>query len=107
MLLGFNVMVSCGEYEQVRIKCHHVIGALPAPWKISQKNPERNNPAVNVIVFNLGLQRFSKFLIDTFGSSNSAIPRKCIEDCITFLRMIGAHDESVTLERKLNKGVDL
>ena len=103
MVIGFGVMVSCGEYEQVRIKCHHVIGALPAPWKLNQKNPETNNPLVNAVIFKIGLQRFSKFLVGTFGTSNNVVPRKCIEDSITFLRVIGAHDESVTVERKLNE----
>ena len=103
MVIGFGVMVSCGEYEQVRIKCHHVIGALPTPWKLNPKNPETNNPLVNSVIFKIGLERFSKFLVGTFCTSNNAVPRKCIEDSIKFLRVIGAHDESATVERKLNE----
>ena len=101
MVIGLGVMVSCLEYEQVRNKCHHIIRALPKSWVISQTDPKTNNPLVNSAIYKLGLQRFSIFLGSTFGASNKAIPEKCIEDAITFLKILGAQDKSQTLERTL------
>ena len=106
MVIGLGVVVSCGEYEQVRNKCYHIIRALPRPWVISQKEPAYNNSTVHSVVYKIGLHRFAKFLVSTFGStSNTAVPTKCIEDGITFLRMIGAQEESNTIERNLAERV--
>ena len=101
-MIGLGVMVSCGEYEQVRNKCYHIIRALPSPWVINTKQPANNNPSVHSAVYKIGLQRFAKFIVSTFGaSSNNTVPTKCIEDAVTFLKMIGAQEESNTMERKL------
>jgi len=103
MVIALGVMVSCGEYEQVRNKCNHIIRALPSTWVIKQKDVESNDHCINSLIYKVGLQRFGKFLVATFGSLNSAIPRKCVEDTITFLKIIGAKEDAQTIERKLSE----
>jgi len=105
MVIGLGVMVSCGEYEQVDYKCHHIIRALPKAWVLDQTDPDSNCPSVNSAIYKIGLQRFSKFLVNTFGASNNVIPKKFIENAISYLKMLGAQEESQTMERKLTERV--
>ena len=79
-------MISCSDYEQVKNKCRHMVGALPAPWIVNPKNPEANSPEVNTAVNKIGLQRFTKFLATSFNASNVSITENCIEDVIKLLK---------------------
>ena len=103
MLIGLGVMISCADYEQVRNKCRHMVGALPAPWIVNPKDPDANSPEVNTAVNKIGLQRFTKFLVTSFGAPNVSLSRKCIEDIIKLLRILGAKEEAIVMERKLNE----
>lgn len=101
LLIGLGVMISCSDYEQVKNKCRHMVGALPAPWIVNPKNPEANSPEVNTAVNKIGLQRFTKFLVTSFDASNVSITENCIEDLIKLLKILGAKEEAIIMERKL------
>jgi len=103
LLIGLGVMISCADYEQVRNKCRHIVGALPAPWIVNPKDPEANSPEVSTAVNKMGLQRFTKFLVTSFGEKNVPLSGKCVEDIIKLLKILGAKDEAVMLERKLTE----
>ena len=47
------------------------------------------------------LQRFTKFLVTSFGAQNVPLSGKCTEDIIKLLKILGAKDEAAMLERKL------
>ena len=102
MVIGLGCMVACGEYEQVINKCRHIVGALPAPWIINQKQPTNYNPSIHSVIYKIGLGKFAKFLGNTFGGKVcAALPTNTIEHAIKLLRIIGAKEEAETMKRNL------
>ena len=93
-------MISCSDYEQVRNKCRHIVGALPGSWIVNPKEPNANRPEVNTAVNKIGLQRFIKFLVTSFGDTNVKFSSKCTEDVVKLLRILGAKEEAIIMERK-------
>ena len=106
MVIGLGVMVSCNEHEQVMNKCRHIVGALPKSWilKDSGLNEQKQ---VNAQIYKIGLERFAKFLLNTFGraqntgSAAKIVPQSCVKDSVKLLRIIGAVEDSETLERNI------
>ena len=101
LLIGLGVMISCSDYEQVRNKCRHIVGALPAPWIVNPKDPNANRPEVNTAINKIGLQRFTKFLVTSFSATSTTFSTKCAEDVIKLLKILGAKEEANTMEGKL------
>ena len=102
MVIGLGVMVACGEFEQVINKCRHIVGALPAPWVINQKQPTNHNPSIHSVIYKIGLGKFAKFLGNIFGGKVcAALPTNTIEHAIKLLRIIGAKEEAETMRANL------
>ena len=106
LLIGLGVMISCSDYEQVRNKCRHIVGALPAPWIVNPKDPNANRPEVNTAINKIGLQRFTKFLVTSFSATSTTFSTKCAEDIIKLLRILGAKEEASIMEGKLVEKID-
>ena len=106
LLIGLGVMISCSDYEQVRNKCRHIVGALPAPWIVNPKDPNANRPEVNTAINKIGLQRFTKFLVTSFSATSTTFSTKCAEDIIKLLRILGAKEEASIMEGKFVEKID-